>query len=170
MLSVAAVIGRRFDLDLLAAVVDQPVAEVLGRLEPALDEGLVEVDEQAPGRLVFAHALVSSTLAAELNAARLAAHHARITDAIEELRADDLEPWVEELAHHAAEGLLAGTGSQGRHLRTAGGGDRRRRPVVGRRRAPAPAGAGRRRARSRIPRPGPPRARAPARRRVARLW
>ena len=28
---------------------------------------------------------------------------------IERLRADDLEPWVEDLAHHASEGLLAGT-------------------------------------------------------------
>ena len=28
---------------------------------------------------------------------------------LESLRADDLEPWVEDLAHHAAEGLLAGT-------------------------------------------------------------
>ena len=52
---------------------------------------------------------MSSTLAAELNAARLASHHARITDVLESLRADDLEPWVEDLAHHAAEGLLAGT-------------------------------------------------------------
>ena len=52
---------------------------------------------------------MSSVLAAERNTVRLATHHARITDVLETLRADDLEPWVEDLAHHVAEGLLAGT-------------------------------------------------------------
>ncbi|HEY7073179.1 MAG TPA: hypothetical protein VH479_23840, partial [Acidimicrobiales bacterium] len=86
-------------------------AEALTRIEPALDDGLVEPDDRA-GRFAFTHALVSSTLVAELNAARLAQHHARITGVIEALRADDLEPWVEDLAHHAAEGLIAGTAPQ----------------------------------------------------------
>jgi DNA-binding SARP family transcriptional activator len=107
----AAVIGRRFDLDVLAGVLDIGVAEALGRLEPALDDGLVEPDD-IPGRFAFSHALVSNTLAAELNAARLAQSHARITDVLEALRADDLDPWVEDLAHHAAAGLVAGTAAK----------------------------------------------------------
>ena len=108
-LTVAAVIGRRFDLDVLAGVMGLGLGEALDRLQPALDDGVVEVVERAAGRLTFSHALVSSTLVAELNAARLASLHARITDVLESLRADDLEPCVEDLAHHAAEGLLAGT-------------------------------------------------------------
>ena len=34
------------------------------------------------------------------------------TTVIERLRADDLEPWVEDLAYHASEGLVAGTALQ----------------------------------------------------------
>jgi DNA-binding SARP family transcriptional activator len=109
VLTVAAVIGRRFDLDLLAGVLDLDAAAALDRLEPALDDGLVLADDRVAGRFIFSHVLVSSTLAAELNAVRLASAHARITDTLESLRANDLEPWVEDLAYHAAEGLLAGT-------------------------------------------------------------
>ncbi|MGB3412477.1 MAG: BTAD domain-containing putative transcriptional regulator [Microthrixaceae bacterium] len=112
LLSVAAVIGCQFDLDVLAGVVDSTVAEVLARLEPALDEGLVEVEAAMAGRFTFSHALVSSTLVAELNAARRAAHHARITQVIEQLRAADIGPWVEDLAYHASEGVIAGTAAK----------------------------------------------------------
>lgn len=112
LLTVAAVIGRRFDLDLLAGVVEGGVPDALARLEPALDEGLVEVDDSAAGRFAFSHALVSGSLVAELNAARRATYHARITEVLEQLRADDLEPWVEDLAHHASEGMLAGTAAK----------------------------------------------------------
>ncbi len=111
-LVVAAVIGRRFDLDVLAVVLELTTAEILDRLGPALDDGLVEFDDASPVRCAFSHALVSSALAVELNPSRLALLHARITDALEALRADDLEPWVEHLAHHATEGMLAGSAAK----------------------------------------------------------
>jgi DNA-binding SARP family transcriptional activator len=109
VLTTAAAIGRRFDLDVLIALLDLDRGTALALLEPALDDGLVEIDDRVAGRFAFSHALVSSTLVAELNAVRLASLHARITDVLEALHADDLEPWVADLAHHAAEGLLAGT-------------------------------------------------------------
>ena len=112
VLTIAAVVGRRFDLDVLAGVLEIGVAEALDRLEPALVDGLVDVDDGTAGHFAFSHALVSSSLVAELNAARLAALHARITDVLESLRADDLEPWVADLAYHAAAGQLAGTAPQ----------------------------------------------------------
>jgi hypothetical protein len=112
LLTAAAVIGRRFAVDVLAGVLELEPAETIHRLEPALDDGLVEVDESNPFGFTFSHALVSSTLVAELNAPRLAAYHARTANVLEALRADDLEPWIEDLAHHAAEGLLAGTAPQ----------------------------------------------------------
>ena len=112
VLTAAAVIGRRFDLDLLAGVLELGVAEALDRLEPALDDGLVEADDRTPGRFAFSHALVSATLVAELNASRLASWHARITTVLEALRRHDVEPWVEDLAHHAAQGLMAGSAPQ----------------------------------------------------------
>jgi DNA-binding SARP family transcriptional activator len=112
VLTVAAVVGRRFDLDVVAGVMELGVGDALERLEPALADGIVVVDDRAAGRFAFSHALVSSTLVAEPNAARLAAHHARITEVIESLHGDDLAPWVDDLAHHATEGLLAGTAPQ----------------------------------------------------------
>jgi hypothetical protein len=112
MLSVAGVIGRRFDLDVLAGVLDLTTPDALARLEPALEDGIVEPDGVTVGRFAFSHALVSSTLVAEQNAARLAGHHARTVAVLETLRASDLDPWVEDLAHHAFEGLLAGTAAQ----------------------------------------------------------
>ncbi len=108
LLTSAAVIGRRFDLDVLAYVLEIDTADALTRLEPALNDAIIFADPE-PGRFSFSHALVSEALMNELNPARLAERHARVTDALEALHADDLEPWVEDLAHHAAEGLLAGT-------------------------------------------------------------
>jgi DNA-binding SARP family transcriptional activator len=108
ILTIAAIIGRRFDLDVLAGVADLDLAATLERLEPALTEGLVEVDGVHPGTFAFSHALVSSTLATELSSIRLARYHARTADVLEALRAADLEPWVADLAHHAYEGLVIG--------------------------------------------------------------
>lgn len=109
VLTTAAVIGPRFDLDLLAGVLELDSTDTLARLDPALDDGLVEPDDTVVGRFAFSHALVASALAAELNGARRAVVHARITAVLEGLRADDIDPWVADLAHHATEGLLAGT-------------------------------------------------------------
>ena len=112
LMASAAVIGRRFDLDVLAAVVDLDAARVLELLGPALDAGLVEVDDAVAGRYGFSHALVAETLVAEQNPSRLAQLHAQITIALERLRAGRLDGSLEELAHHACEGAPAGTARQ----------------------------------------------------------
>ena len=112
LMASAAVIGRRFDLDVLAAVVDLDAARVLELLGPALDAGLVEVDDAVAGRYGFSHALVAETLVAEQNPSRLAQLHAQITIVLERLRAGRLDGALEELAHHACEGAPAGTARQ----------------------------------------------------------
>lgn len=112
LLAVAAVVGRRFDLDVLAQVAGMDPLHALGVLSPALDAGLVEVDDAVAGRYGFSHALVAETLVAEQNPTRLARLHAQITVALEELRAGRIEGSLEELAHHACEGASAGTARQ----------------------------------------------------------
>ena len=116
---------------------------------PALDAGLVEVDDAVAGRYGFSHALVAETLVAEQNPTRLAQLHAQITLALEQLRAGRIEGSLEELAHHACEGASAGTARQAFTLLARRGRRRARRPGVGRRgRAPPPGArraAGRRR-------------------------
>ena len=109
LLMVAAVIGRRFDLDVLAAVAALEVDDAADRLEPALAVGLVEPDASRTSRFAFSHALVAETLVAEQSAVRLARLHADIALTLERLRADELDVWLEELAMHACAGASAGT-------------------------------------------------------------
>ena len=63
---------------------------------------LVEV-ASTPGRYSFAHALLRSTMEAELSATRRAMLHRRIGEAIEQRHRDRLDPWLDELARHFAE-------------------------------------------------------------------
>ena len=64
MLSVAAVLGRDFDVELLAALRDAPEGSLLDALDEALGAGLVQ--ETGADRYRFAHVLVRATLLEEL--------------------------------------------------------------------------------------------------------
>ena len=109
----AAVIGRQFSLRLLAALGGIAPAEALELLEPGLELGLVKKAGAGPGGLRFSHALVRETLYGELSRAeRLSLHH-RAGEAIESLRAADLEPHFAELAHHFLEAAPAGDQRKG---------------------------------------------------------
>ncbi len=109
LLAIAAVIGRRFDLDILATVSDLDVPSTSDALAAAIDAALLESDRTIPGRFAFVHALVSDTLMAEHNPFDLARLHARVTSAIEQHRAGQLDRWLDELAYHAYAGASAGT-------------------------------------------------------------
>ena len=108
LLSVASVVGRTFDADVLAAVADVELIRLLDLLDTACRSGLVGAAE-APGEFRFSHALVAEALAAELSAARRAGVHALVVTAVEQLRADNLEAYAAQLAHHAFEAIAAGT-------------------------------------------------------------
>jgi DNA-binding SARP family transcriptional activator len=104
LLSTASVVGRSFDLAVLAAVQDEADAVVLERLVPALDAGLVGAGDE-PATFRFSHALVAEALAAEVNAARRAMIHAATARVLDALGATD----AAIVAHHALEGMAAGT-------------------------------------------------------------
>jgi DNA-binding SARP family transcriptional activator/class 3 adenylate cyclase/tetratricopeptide (TPR) repeat protein len=107
LLSVASVVGRTFDLAVVATVTDESLDATLDALAPALDTGLVL--EEAPGRFRFSHVLVSEALAAEVNAARRARIHAAAARALAERAGPTLGPSAALVAHHALEGAMAGT-------------------------------------------------------------
>jgi DNA-binding SARP family transcriptional activator len=107
LLTVASVIGRSFDIDVLGAVAGLAPGEVLDALDPALDSGLV-TEHDKPGRFQFAHALVAEALTAELNAVRRARLHATTAAALLRLRGTELDDDVAALAHHTYEGAPAG--------------------------------------------------------------
>jgi tetratricopeptide (TPR) repeat protein len=95
----AAVIGREFDLELLAEVCDLPLDELLDDLDEAMVEGLVRDVPESPGRLRFGHALIRDTLYHELTPARRLQLHRRVGEALERIHAADADAYLTELAH-----------------------------------------------------------------------
>ncbi|MFL5782621.1 MAG: ATP-binding protein [Thermoleophilaceae bacterium] len=98
-LSVAAVIGRDFDVDLLARVLETDQDSLLDLLEEATAASVI--DEASPvGRFTFAHALINHTLYEDLSRTRRARIHARVATELEAICGDDPSERVAELAHH----------------------------------------------------------------------
>src|SRR4029450_2749752 len=83
-LSVAAVLGRDFDIELLAALRDVPEDSLLNALDEAVWAGLVQ--ETGADRFRFAHVLVRATLLEALSATRRRRLHRRVGEAIEDTR------------------------------------------------------------------------------------
>jgi len=100
VLPLAAVIGREFDLDLLARVTERTEDELLDLLDAATAVALVREVPSAPGRYCFAHALIQHTLYQDMGATRLARAHRQVAEAIEAIVGDRPGPRVGELAYH----------------------------------------------------------------------
>jgi len=100
MLSTAAVIGRDFDVDLLARAADVPEDELLDLLDSAVAAALVREGRGRPGQYAFAHALIQRSLYEELGPTRRARVHRRVGEALEQLCGTSPGPRVGELAHH----------------------------------------------------------------------
>ena len=100
ILSVAAVIGRDFDLDLLAASTNSDEDDVLDVLDAAAGVSLVRELADTPGHFNFAHALIQHTLYEDLGVTRRARAHRAVAEALEELCGDQPGARVGELARH----------------------------------------------------------------------
>jgi DNA-binding SARP family transcriptional activator len=107
VLGVAAVIGRQFDLDVLAHACGLDAERTLEAMEAALVTRIVV--EDAPTRFEFAHAIVSETLYADLAPARRMQLHGRVAAAIETSRTNDVELHARELARHFSLGPASGS-------------------------------------------------------------
>jgi predicted ATPase len=111
-LAAAPVQGRDFDLDVVARVAGLAPDEVLDALEEASDARLVAEVAGRPGRFRFAHALVRETLYEELPARERRRLHDRVGAALVELRGDQFESYLAELAHHFAQAARPGQADQ----------------------------------------------------------
>ncbi len=108
VLPIAAVIGREFDLELLVMVTDVPEDDLLELLEQAVERSVLLESASAPGRFLFAHALINHTLYVNLGTTRRARLHRRVAEALELLPGSDPGARVAELALHWAK---VGSGS-----------------------------------------------------------
>jgi class 3 adenylate cyclase len=99
VLTLAAVIGRSFELELLARLVDAE-SELLDRLEAAVAASLLDESTERVGRFRFVHALINQTLYEGLGATRRSSMHHRVALALEELYGQDPREHVAELALH----------------------------------------------------------------------
>ncbi len=106
-LRAAAVLGRGFDLAVLAGVVGRPVLECLDPIDEATAAGLVEPAD-GPGRHRFVHALVRDTVEAGLPAAERVRLHRAAVDAIRRHAGDRLDHYLADLARHWAVAAVAG--------------------------------------------------------------
>ena len=106
VLTLGAVVGRSFEVELLLRMVAVTEGELLDRLEAAVAASLLEEAADGSGRFRFVHALVNQTLYESLGQTRRARMHRRVAEALEDLYGADSEERVGELALHWR---LAGT-------------------------------------------------------------
>lgn len=106
ILSVAAVIGRRFDCATLAQVTNLEPDDALELLEPALEMKLLD-EAGALGEFRFRHVLIRETLYEELAVSRRMKLHREVAQALEDMHATD-EGYLNHLAHHWFKAAQAG--------------------------------------------------------------
>jgi DNA-binding SARP family transcriptional activator len=95
-LLLGSVVGRQFDLAVLAGAAGADEEELLDRLDPALAVGLLR--EDGVDRFSFDHALVRDTLVAQLSPSRLARLHARVAAVLADLpgrRSEEARHWLD---------------------------------------------------------------------------
>jgi hypothetical protein len=116
-LAIAAVIGRRFDLDLLTRATRFPEDEVLDILEAATAAALVREVAGPPGHYTFAHALIRHTIYEALGPTRRSRGHRQVAEALEDICGGHPGPRVGELARQWLN--ASGGSASGRAIRYA---------------------------------------------------
>ena len=100
VLSMAAILGREFEYEVLAEASEADEDSVIEALEAAEDAQLIEETGEADeDRFAFVHALIPLALLDSVRKLRRRKLHRRAAAAVEKLRSDDYEA----LAHHYSE-------------------------------------------------------------------
>jgi DNA-binding winged helix-turn-helix (wHTH) protein/tetratricopeptide (TPR) repeat protein len=95
-LSTASVIGRDFDLGLLAELLGEDPMRTFERLAPAVDNALIT---DGAGRFAFTHAIVARTLYSNLSPTARAFAHQKAAQTLE-LQVGEAAERAAEIAHH----------------------------------------------------------------------
>ena len=102
VLTVGAIAGREFSLDVVEQITSRPAVELAELLEEAISAHLVREIPDSFGKYVFAHGLVRHVLSDAMSSNRRALVHARMLSILETRRIDSL---YDALAFHALEAL-----------------------------------------------------------------
>lgn len=98
LLTLAAVIGREFDVSVLGPLAALDPSVVVEALAEARQAALVREVKGSPGRFTFVHALIRHTIYDELGPARRVELHRRVAETLESLGGGDA--YLSDLAHH----------------------------------------------------------------------
>jgi AAA ATPase domain len=107
VLSAATVVGREFDLALVAPACRLPLQRVLGALAEAAALGIV-TEERGSARYRFSHSLIREVLYEQLPIQARLQLHRRVGEAIERVQGTGSGAALAELARHFAEAAAAG--------------------------------------------------------------
>jgi DNA-binding SARP family transcriptional activator/tetratricopeptide (TPR) repeat protein len=108
VLTLAAVLGREFRLDVLERLSGLSANSLLDVLDEAITARLVMGVPGSRGQLRFAHALIRDTLYDELTTPRRVRLHRLVGEALETLYEEAEEPHLAEIAYHFFEAAPGG--------------------------------------------------------------
>ena len=106
-LSLAAVLGREFDIEILEALGDLPEDRLLDAIDEGVQAQLIAEAAVRAGRFSFVHALIRETLYGELTTTRRVRLHRRVGEAIERLAQGRSDPPLADLAYHFVQAASA---------------------------------------------------------------
>lgn len=111
VLALASVVGRDFDLDVVAGIAGRTEGATLDLLDLAVEAHVIDEVSGTSDRYTFTHALIRETLYERLSNNRRRRVHVIVAEVLRKNRATDLEPYLGELAYHYAQ---AGRGHEER--------------------------------------------------------
>ena len=122
LLQAAAVAGTEFEAGVVAEAAELTAERQLDAFDRAEESRLLRrVGQEFLGRYAFTHTLVRDAIYGELLRGRRVRYHHEIAVATERVHADELDTYVNELAHHFSMGAaLADADKATRYCRAAG--------------------------------------------------
>ena len=107
-LSLAAVVGREFDIAVLEALGDVPEERLLDAIDEAVHAQLIVEAVEKIGHFSFVHALIRETVYGELSIARRVRLHRRVGETLERLTGHAPNPPLADLAYHFVQAASVG--------------------------------------------------------------
>jgi tetratricopeptide (TPR) repeat protein/predicted Ser/Thr protein kinase len=120
VLTLAAVLGREFDLVALQALSDRSEDQLLDALDEAQRAQLVDESPGRPGRYSFHHALIRDTLYNGLTASRRIRFHRQAGEVLERMAGQEEVP-LADIAHHFVQAASSGVADKAADYATRAG-------------------------------------------------